>query len=58
MSREDDLTQPLPAAGSPDAQSDAASTEPLIAPHVPVADVGTAMAPLRTHAEEAEQDGF
>src|SRR5690606_1450072 len=42
MTRDDEPTQPLPAADRPDAGASAASTEPLIAPHVPVADVDTA----------------
>lgn len=42
MTRDDDPTQPLPAAGGPEAQPGAAATEPLVAPHVPVADIGTA----------------
>ncbi len=42
MTRDDDPTQPLPTATSPDAPGEATPTEPLIAPHVPVADVGTA----------------
>jgi hypothetical protein len=50
MTRDDDPTQPLPAVGEPGPQAEAAATEPLIAPHVPVAEVGTeevaAMTPM------------
>jgi len=41
MTRDDDATKPLPAAEEPAVVPDT-PTEPLIAPHVPVADVGTA----------------
>jgi hypothetical protein len=43
MTRDDDPTQPLPAA--PDQSTvpiDGAPTEPIVAPHVPIADVQTA----------------
>lgn len=42
MTRDDDPTQPLPAAGDRAGQPATAATEPLVAPHVPVADVDTA----------------
>lgn len=40
MTRDDDPTQPLPAAAG-DAPKDAAATEPLVAPHVPIAQPAT-----------------
>lgn len=41
MTRDDDPTQPLPAADGSAEQADSAPTEPMVAPHVPVADLGT-----------------
>jgi hypothetical protein len=46
MSRDDDPTQPLPAADGANGQPDAVPTEPLVAPHVPVADPGPAEVPV------------
>jgi hypothetical protein len=42
MTRDDDPTQPLPAADGTAGPPDAVPTEPMVAPHVPVADAGTA----------------
>jgi hypothetical protein len=50
MTRDDDPTQPLPAADSTPGQPDAVPTEPMVAPHVPVANVATDDVPMAAPA--------
>jgi hypothetical protein len=57
MTRDDDPTQPLPAADGTPGQPDAVPTEPMVAPHVPVANVATDDVPMAAPAPVQGRSG-